>query len=449
MGLLEKLETSLSEGVRHLLSAIVKAQPCHENNGLYVVGGVIRDLILEIPHADMDFVVEGDTLALVQQLQSLYGGSLKYHPQFKTAQWILDAQIAERFSLSEADLQGFNFSIDFATARTEYYPESGALPIVEPSLIEQDLHRRDFTINALALQLCPEPRGKFLDFYNGEADLKAGMIRILHNRSFIDDPTRILRAVRYEQRLNFHIESYTLQRLYEALPALAHVSGDRIRHELNLILAEKNALLGIKRLSELGILPAIHPALNVDEWVLEKAQELQSWRQNPRWKLPPDFNDWRVAHFSLLILRLTADEINSICERLSISRVNTKHLQAVHAGYQKAIGFTAETPMSEMVAILEPLGMVAWLSIYVATEEFQRDCVFNFVTHWQHIRPSYDGKRLQQMQIPAGPHYKIILEELRAAWLDGKITSFDEETVLLNKLLQQYLPNIERNIPEN
>ena len=211
---------------------------------VYLVGGPVRDLLLGAPVNDLDFAVEGDAPALAEAVARETGGASKVHRRFGTATvWLRGDQI------------------DFATARREEYPQPGALPEVTPCSIHDDLARRDFSVNAMALPLSGAET--LLDPMGGQADLASGVIRTLRRRSFIDDPTRLLRAVRYEQRLGFRIDDATMADLRIALAggAMATVDGDRWRHELERIFAEDRPLSALFRGVELGLLAGICPPL--------------------------------------------------------------------------------------------------------------------------------------------------------------------------------------------
>ena len=175
------------------------------NNPIYFVGGLVRDLLLGRDSADIDIVAEGDAIALVRALVDQFGGDLRTHKRFGTAKWLLSAevwqQVLDGTDVAELSPQTELPSIDFVTARTEFYAEPTVLPTVQQGSIKLDLHRRDFSINTLAIRLDGAHLGELLDFYGGRRDLDNGIIRVLHSLSFIDDPTRILRAVRFEQRL--------------------------------------------------------------------------------------------------------------------------------------------------------------------------------------------------------------------------------------------------------
>ena len=233
---LQAVQTSLDSGNLSLLEAL-RRRAESLSLAVYLVGGPLRDILLRIPIKDLDLVVEGDAPALARQLSEELGGRLLVHAQFGTATVTIGSS-----------------RMDLVTARKEVYPRPAVLPEVSPGTIEDDLARRDFSINALALSLT-EPLPSIRDPHDGVGDIGRGLIRVLHRRSFADDPTRILRAVRYEQRLGFRIEDETLSLAREALAQghMASVSGDRVRHELDRIFQEERPTLPLRRAMELGI----------------------------------------------------------------------------------------------------------------------------------------------------------------------------------------------------
>src|SRR6185295_10740104 len=193
---------------------------------VYAVGGFVRDLLLGRPNVDIDLVVEGDAIAFARAFAKENGGRAKVHERFGTAAVVFPDE----------------FKLDVAMARTEYYKHPSALPTVQPSSIKEDLFRRDFTINALALRLNADRFGELIDFYGGQRDLKERTIRVLHSRSFIDDPTRVFRAVRFEYRFGFRLGKETLTLIRDAVElGLFHrLSGTRLLEELILLLSEEN-----------------------------------------------------------------------------------------------------------------------------------------------------------------------------------------------------------------
>ncbi len=248
---------------------LVANQSSQLNMPIYLVGGFVRDLLLNRSSLDFDFVVEGDAISLAKSLQSQYQGKISTHKRFGTAKWIIKENYHLLINLSQDDteinLEEYPESLDFISARTEFYTYPTALPQVERSSIKLDLHRRDFSINTLALRLDGRHYGELYDYWGGFADLEAGLIRVLHSLSFVDDPTRLIRAVRFEQRFHFSIEDRTFQLLSEATDLIQQVSGDRLRHELNLILQENDPLPALSSLEELGLLKSIHPELLISK----------------------------------------------------------------------------------------------------------------------------------------------------------------------------------------
>ncbi len=209
----------------------------------YVVGGLVRDLFLYRNNLDVDVVIEGDGIAFASGFSDEHGARLLTYEKFGTANIILPD----------------NFKIDVATARTETYQRPAALPTVTPGTIKEDMFRRDFSINTLVVSLDPERFGDLLDFYQGRDDIRRKLIRVLHNDSFIDDPTRIFRAVRFEKRFDFRIDDVTERLMRDAISAgcIERLSGFRIASELEIISREKAPVLPIRRLEELGVLPAL------------------------------------------------------------------------------------------------------------------------------------------------------------------------------------------------
>ncbi|NJN92890.1 MAG: CCA tRNA nucleotidyltransferase [Anaerolineales bacterium] len=210
-------------------------------------------------------------------------------------------------------------SLDFVTARTEFYRHPSALPEVEQSSIRQDLHRRDFTINTLALRLTPDHFGELLDFYGGQSDLEARLIRVLHSLSFVEDPTRMLRAARLMARLDFRLEERTAELLTNALDLLSRVSGERITHELELIFQERQPEQALRQLDQLGILAAIHPGLLVDDWLVGRLQLLRTVLTETPWA---GTTPAPVHYLGLLMFWLTGDEQTDLAQRLNLRTIS-------------------------------------------------------------------------------------------------------------------------------
>ncbi|MCB9438131.1 MAG: CBS domain-containing protein [Anaerolineales bacterium] len=430
--IVQQLQQTLPEGLWTLLKTIAHHA---QTNGidLYLVGGIVRDLLLGVPNLDLDLVVEGDAIGLVRYLHATWGGDMRFHQQFGTAKWMLAPEVAERLGVAYSP--SWPEFIDFATARAEFYKEPTVLPTVRQSSIKQDLHRRDFTINSMAIRLAPEPMGTLIDYYNGERDLNQKTIRVLHSLSFVDDPTRMVRAVRFEQRLDFTIDPRTENLMREALPLLNRVTGDRIRHELRLILYERDPLRALRRLENLGILAEIVPDVQIDDWFVGAYRAFISAKQQPPWPLSENFDSWQIGTLALLTRRHTPEQIEALASRLLLSRAQVHVLLA----FQKAIPLYTwpyTTPPSAVVNLLEPMPEVCWLAIWAAAPTAHtRQLVVQFVQAWRHIKPLHDGKQLQSLGVEIGPVIGKILRELRRAWLDGEITTPEQEDVYLNRLL--------------
>ena len=206
----------------------------------YAVGGLVRDLLLGRETCDLDIVVEGDGIRFARSLAGRYRTPVKGYERFGTASFSMPG----------------GAKVDVATARTEVYDEPAALPRVTPGSIRDDLFRRDFTINAMALSLAPGEFGRLLDEYGGSRDVRDGIIRVLHGRSFIDDPTRIFRAVRFEARLGFRIVAADEVRIAETLSLrlLERLEDYRIVAELRLIFREPDPVKPLRRLGRLGVI---------------------------------------------------------------------------------------------------------------------------------------------------------------------------------------------------
>lgn len=406
--------------------------------GLYLVGGFVRDLILGVPNLDIDFVVETNAIDFVNHLHKKYGGGMRQHDQFNTAKWLLDDHVAQKLGY-ESVPSAWSERIDFATARTEFYDEPTILPTIRQSSIKLDLHRRDFTINALAIRLSPAPAGELLDYYNGERDLAEGHIRVLHSLSFVDDPTRMLRAVRFEQRYGFRIEPRTEELIREAIPLLQRVSGDRLRNELNLIMAEQNPIADFKRMDNLGILEALSPHLYVDAWFEGAGRALMFLRHHPQWTLPDDFDDWRVAMFGLLTARIPKKALDELQGTISISRPNMRHLQSIRAAYKSLCVIDPAARPSEVANVLDNLGEVGWLTLWAAMSlAYQRRFIERYVREWQYIQPTISGRDIIEMGVKPGPAIGKMLRKLRQIWLDGEIQTAGEEQQLLAQLIETY-----------
>ncbi len=426
--IVRRLEEALPPALLDLLR-LVSQEAAALHMPLYAVGGFVRDLLLGVRNWDVDLVVEGDAIRLARRLAEKYGGRVRSHRRFGTAKWILPE---EGFVIQG---EGLPKTLDLVTARTEFYEHPTALPTVERSSIKQDLHRRDFTINTLAIRLDGDHWGELLDFYGGEEDLRRGLIRVLHSLSFIEDPTRILRAVRFEQRFGFRIEPRTEELIEGARDLLARVSGPRITHELELIFNEQEPEKALQRLHELGVLPYIHPALTFSETIARRFRRL---REALAGREAPDILP--RLYMALWLYNLPREEIRSVIERLRFRRETVRLLEDMaHLRARVPELVAPETRPSRFVRLVEHHVPAALFVVAVAEdtpilwERYDR-----YMEHWRHVRPTVDGTYLQEvLGLKPGPAFGRILRRLRDAWLDGEVRTPEEEQRLLEALVAQ------------
>ena len=433
-----RLEAALAPERLALLRLVARQAEAHAA-AIYIVGGFVRDLVLGLPSLDFDLVVEGDAIALAQGLAAAYGGRVSSHTRFGTAKWHVDAGHAALLRALDGRRAGrldLPASIDLVSARTEFYAHPTALPSVQRGSIKLDLHRRDFTVNTLALRLDGRRYGELLDPWGGGRDLGDRLIRVLHSISFIDDPTRMLRAVRLEQRLGFTIEGRTLELMREAMPLLDRVSGERLRDELGLIFAEPCAGQALARLHALGLLAAVHPALTWDPWIQARLESARAFQPPDAWKLhqPPDAE--RLL-YALWLARLDANQVAAVCDRLHFSL-------ATRAVVVDANRLTATLPRwpagvspSEVATRLDDAGEESLVAAWLALAESPDACAVlaSYLAVWRRVTPVTDGRALRRLGLPPGPVYRQILTTLRAAWLDGQLETAEQEAELLRTLI--------------
>ncbi len=388
-----------------------------QGQSLYLVGGVVRDLFLGRTNLDLDLVVEGNAIDLAQQLIEIKQGKIITHPRFNTAK-----------------LQWNKWSVDLATARSETYAKPGALPSVKSSSIDKDLFRRDFTINTMAIELNPSRYGELIDIYGGREDLEHKLIRILHERSFIDDATRIWRGLRYEQRLNFQLEPNTLQLLKRDIPMLDTISGDRIRYELECILQEEFPEKILHRAEELGVLAKLHPSLKGNGWLAEKFEQA---RQLSSPNLPPV-----GLYLALLAYPVTNDENEHLISRLRLPKSLAQTLRdsiSLKAKLQSLAD--PELTPSSIYCLLHGYSPPAIVANSLASDSpVAHQHIQLFLNKLRYVKLALTGNDLKRMGIAPGPRIKEILQLLHEARLDGKVTSKQGEVDLVKGWLSRSPP---------
>lgn len=435
-----KLEAKLPAERVALLKKIAEAA-LDQRAALYIVGGFVRDLILAEPSLDFDLVVEGDAIALGKSLSSRYGGRVTSHGRFGTAKWHLKdiALPGNGKKLAASGLQ----ELDLVSARTEFYTHPTALPTVERGSIKLDLHRRDFTINTLAMRLDGNHYGELHDYWGGLDDLHAGVVKVLHSLSFVDDPTRILRAIRFEQRLKFSIEARTMELLLEARPLIERLSGERIRHELNHFFLDRAAAKIMQRLQDLDLLAFIHPSLCWNAWYTEhlnriKASSLASIPYLDEVSDPQELFSRLV--YVLWFLRLDEADLMQVGVRLKLRQGWVKEALAANRLYRDVSALKGFSP-SQLTNFLDEYPAMAIYVVCETTEDLKvKELFHQYRTVWRFVTPGIDGYTLKNMGVPPGPQYSQILGRLRDAWLDGEITNSDEESALFRSMLADLPP---------
>ena len=409
----------------------------------YFVGGLVRDILLGQTISDIDMVVEGDAIALAERLADELGGRVIAHKRFGTAKWVLSdtvfASVAENVS-ADHELPR---SADFVTARTEFYTYPTALPQVAQSSIKQDLHRRDFTINTLAIRLDPEHWGELLDFYGGEEDLEKGTIRVLHSLSFVDDPTRILRAARLESRLEFELDPRSEELIEDALPLLKRVSGDRIRHELELIFREDEPERALCRLDELGALSSIHHRLQCDPWLTRKFRSLRERLDPEIWDLKN--GDICFVQLALLAYRLEENELGALSERLNVKSGTEDDLLLLGDLRQKIPLLHESHRPSAIYQLLRPYPGRVLAAVWIATDsQDAQERILCYQSHWRFAEPEITGDDLREMGLEPGPLFGDLLKRLRQARLNGDVSTREEEMALIERM-----PAVEERLDED
>jgi tRNA nucleotidyltransferase (CCA-adding enzyme) len=311
--------------------------------------------------------------------------------------------------------------------------------MVSRSSIKQDLHRRDFTINTLAIRLDPQRWGELLDFYGGQADLEAGVIRVLHSLSFVDDPTRILRAARFEARLGFQIDKRSEALIAEALSLLDRVTGERIRHEFDLIFQEAKPEAALDRLEAFGALAQIHGALTCDAWLKGRFRQVREAFDFALWEMDAGVDE-RYLYWALFLHRLDAKAFDQVHRRMKLSRrlvdAHESRARTAEALQHVATLLREQETVnpSEVVAHLEPFNLddlaLAWL---VTDAPTLRQILERFAGDWRDVAPALDGEDLKAMGFDPGPIFREILGALKRARLDGKVDSREEERALVRE----------------
>jgi tRNA nucleotidyltransferase (CCA-adding enzyme) len=388
--------------------------------GVFVVGGIVRDLIIGREPGDIDLTVVGDANAFAAELAVRTGAPVPTESQFLT------------FKIDTNDSVPGISSIDIVTARSETYAEPAALPDVSPSTVEDDLSRRDFTVNSMAISLSAQNWGNLVDPSNGFGDIMRKRIKVLHDSSFVDDPTRMFRAVRYATRLDFSIDSRSEKLISESLQNIDQLSGTRIRNEFETILAEDTRVESLQMCEKLGILAAISPGLRVGTRALQVLEELAKNRT-----LSSDIQEL----LALTTFGLNEDEAKQTVKRLSETSDWGESILG-NAELAKTVTVLDQTDLrpSEVVEILSGIPLASIRAYIEAGPPLpRRGRLIDYVETLRFVEPEISGDDLLDIGIPQGPTIGELLEVVRRSRLDGQVNSRQEELELVKSRLPGFL----------
>lgn len=394
----------------------------------YAVGGFVRDQLLRRENLDIDIVIEGgDGIVFAEEFAKRKGLRVKPHHRFRTAVLIFPD----------------GFKVDVATARLEYYEKPGALPTVEQSSLKLDLYRRDFIINTLAVALNPKSFGELIDFFGAQKDIKEKTIRVLHNLSFVEDPTRMLRAVRFSEKFGFRIGKHTLNLIKNSvkLDIFRELSGSRVFDELKNILEEDVAIKSLAKLDELGILALLDKKL---EWDIERENFLERTRETAAWYgllyAKERIEGWLVL-FLALTDPLTEEELSSLVKRLIIS--GKKRLEVLNARTEgikalNRIKIKAVKKNSEIYELIKTLPLEVILYLIAKTQdEYVKKALSSYITRFKDAETSLKGADLRKMGFPQSPEIGEVLNTLLEKRIDGEISTKEDEEEFVSEYLRK------------
>ena len=385
-------------------------------DGVYLVGGAVRDLLMDEPSFDVDIAVEGDGIAFGRALARALGGRVVPHDRFGSAKVVYDGE-----------------RVDVATSRTEFYDYPGALPAVEQASIRQDLYRRDFTINAMAISLKGEDFGRLVDFFGGLRDLEAGVVRVIHNLSFIDDPTRLFRAVRYENRYGFRMDAHTLglARACVEMELVGELSSARLRDELQALLSEEQVADSLRRMADLGLDRAVHPHLTADEDSVALGGELDLLRE----RFAPETPAWRLR-LAALARRLTPDELYDWFERLKLRRRDADRIAdaVTVAPKLRELAATTDEPAA-LRALAEPHDPDGVLVALAGATEPARSRLESYFDELRAVRLEISGGDLAELGLTESPRVGAVLDEILRRKLNGELDGRTAELEAARELI--------------
>jgi len=389
----------------------------------YLVGGTVRDMLRGEENLDIDIVAEGDGISFAKELGKRLNAKVKTHERFGTAKIIAD-----------------KVKLDIATARTEYYESPAALPKVETSSIKKDLYRRDFTINTLAVKLNARDFGLLIDFFGGQRDLREKIIRVIHNLSFIEDPTRAFRAVRFSERFGFKLSKHTENLIKSTIKMdmFNRLSGSRLYEELLIAFAETEPVETLKRLSEFGLLKIIHPGLafNADlESALQSMFETLAWFDLLFLEERPDRG---ILYLMALLSGLDDEERKAAVERLSAP---PKISSMIMKGISHSKEILRKLPLSnpvDLYRLLRDVNLETLLfSMAVGRDKQKQKSISRYLIELRKIKPVLKGNDLKKMGVQPGPLYSKLFEELLDEKLMGRLKNKEDEEAFIKRRLKK------------
>jgi len=432
-GRLSKMGMAKSRNIRNImedrlpkaiLSVLKDVGEMGDKTGLhcYMVGGIVRDLLMKIDNDDVDIVVEGDAAEFAKKFAHAHDARVSVHLKFKTAVVTLPD----------------GFKLDFATSRTEYYSMPASAPIVENASIRNDLYRRDFSINAMAVKLNGGEYGRLLDFFGGQRDIQDKKIRVLHSLSFVDDPSRVLRAVRFAVRFGFEIGPHTDRLLKHAvrLKLFERIIGQRLFLELKYILELKEPEKAFDILKKYDVLHFIHEKAIFDELKQQRfayLNEVMGWFRFQMQTEPEIYK----SRFFIFFYSLKFQDIVKLGKRLDLS---AKQHEELIKGFLKtkntivALKRLKEPKPSELTEQLSELEEEFILAAGAVLGEKYEEYIKNYFTKYRHVKLDINGNSLIKAGLTPSKKFSLILNKVYVAKLDGEVNSFDEELDLALKL---------------
>ncbi|NLP13311.1 MAG: CBS domain-containing protein [Clostridium sp.] len=395
---------------------------------IYVVGGFVRDLILGIENLDIDIVAEGDAVKFAQILAEKCSAQITKHEKFNTATLVMEDGL----------------KIDVVTARREYYEHPAALPTVETGTIKDDLFRRDFTVNSMAIKLNSSVFGDIVDYYGGRKDLEQGVIRILYNLSFVEDPTRIMRAIRFEQRYGFKMDEKTQYFAVKAIETgvLDGLSQERIDFEFLAMLREKEVFAILQRMMELGLLEKIYPEIEMNgdvKWLL-KSMEKELFAFKKRLNHDVDL-DRTLIYLMILHSNISSDNAGKLSERLKITR-EYKNQVLVFVDKKDRVLSRLSGPIDisdyDIYNELKELSTEALFVLCMISRDDKKDNrIIRYINYLKNIKTAVTGKDLKKLGQKPGPKFAKILEKVLEEKINGRVETYEDELLYVRKIIEE------------